>query len=74
MKQTEKLEQLAEDYGYANVMDMLEEATYDSVAPGICRNPYCNYSTGVEPDQDAGWCEECDEGSVVSCLILAGII
>jgi hypothetical protein len=74
MKQTEKLEQLAEDYGYANVMDMLDWATYDSVTPGICRNPYCNYCTGVEPDQDAGWCEECDEGSVVSCLILAGII
>lgn len=24
-----------------------------------------------EPDQDAGWCEECDTGTVASALILA---
>lgn len=69
-----KLTQLASDYGYADVMGMLEYATFDSVSPGICMNEGCDYSTEVEPDQDRGWCEECQEGSVKSALILAGII
>jgi hypothetical protein len=43
-------------------------------AGGICTNPDCNYTTEVEPDQTGGWCEECDERSVVSALILAQII
>ena len=68
-----KLEKLAEIEGMS-VMEMLEEATFDGVACSICKNPGCNYTTSMEPDQDAGWCEECNEGSVVSCLILAGII
>lgn len=69
-----KLTQLAADYGHANVMSMLEEATFDSVAPAICSNDGCDYSTDMEPDQDRGWCEECGTNTVVSCLILAGII
>jgi hypothetical protein len=55
-------------------MDMLEHATFDSVAPAICSNEGCDYSTEMEPDQDRGWCEECGTNTVVSCLILAGII
>lgn len=39
-----------------------------------CRNPGCDYSTEVEPDSSDGWCEECNENFVVSCLVLAGII
>jgi hypothetical protein len=69
-----KLQQLTDDWGYADTMDMLEHATFDSVAPGICMNPDCDYSTEVEPDQDRGWCEVCETGTVKSCLILAGII
>jgi len=69
-----KLSTLAAIEGYADAMDMLEEATYDSVAPGICRNVDCDYTTEVEPDCQEGWCEECQEGTVESCLILAGII
>ena len=71
---TDKLEQLANDWGFNDPMDMLEQATFDGVAPGICCNPGCNYSTDVEPDSSNGWCEECQENSVKSCLILAGII
>lgn len=69
-----KLTQLASDYGYGDTMEMLEHATFDSVVPGICMNEGCDYSTEVEPDQDCGWCEECQWGSVKSCLMLAGII
>ena len=70
---SKKLTQLAEIEGITE-MEMLEAATFDSVAHSICKNPDCNYTTMMEPDQDAGWCEECDEGTVVSCLVLAGII
>jgi hypothetical protein len=46
----------------------------DSVSPGICINPGCNYTTDVEPDQDRGYCEVCRTQTVQSALILAGLI
>jgi len=68
-----KLERLAEIEGM-EVMELLEAATFDSVAHSICKNPNCNYTTMMEPDQDAGWCEECEDSTVVSCLVLAGML
>lgn len=68
------LNKLAEIEGYEDPMDMLEDASTDSVVPGICRVKGCGYTTGVEPDQRQGWCENCEKGTVVSCLILAGVI
>jgi len=55
-------------------MDMLEEAMFDSVSPGICMNEGCDYTTEVEPDSRDGWCEGCGTNSVKSALILGGII
>lgn len=66
-----KLDDLADIEGM-DVEEMLEEATYDSVARGICMN--CDYTTEVEPDCDSGWCEECETNTVKSCLVLAGLI
>ena len=68
-----KLSDLAELEGM-DEMEMLEEATFDSVAKGICTNSGCDYTTEVEPDQDMGWCELCETLTVKSCLVLAGII
>lgn len=48
--------------------------TYDSVVPGICMNDGCDYTAEYEPDQDGGWCEECQMRSVASALVLAGLI
>ncbi len=67
-----KLKKLAEIEGYSEVMDMLAEATMDSVCPGICAN--CDYTAEVEPDQDEGYCESCGTQTIHSALILAGII
>ena len=69
----DKLNLLADIEGM-DVMEMLEEATYDSVAKGICMNEDCDYTTIVEPDCDTGWCESCETNSVKSCLMIAGII
>ena len=69
----DKLKKLCESEGFDTVIAMLEEATFDSVSPGICTKPGCDYSSEVEPDQDQGWCESCNEGSVASALVLAGM-
>ena len=71
---TDKLATLAEHYGYADVMEMLEEATCDSIVPAICTEPGCTYSRDLEPDAENCPCENCGERSVTSCLILAGLI
>ena len=67
----ELLETMADDYGMS-VMEMLKQATYDSVAISICVK--CLYTTEMEPDQREGWCEECEENTVQSCLVLAEMI
>jgi len=70
----QKLDTLAHDYGFDGPIEMLEEYVTDSLCPGICMHPACSYSTEVEPDCEAGWCEECDAGTVKSGMILAGVI
>lgn len=69
-----KLETLASIEGFDDPMDLLEENHTASAVPGICMNEHCDYIVGVEPDCEDGWCEECDAGTVKSCLILGGII
>lgn len=68
-----KLETLANDYGM-DELEMLGQATFDSISPGICTNKDCNYTTDVEPDCRGGWCENCETNTVASALVLAGII
>jgi len=69
----DKLSTLAR-YEGLSVDALLEACAMDSVSPGICRKPGCNYSTEVEPDQGAGWCEVCETPTVVSALLLAGVV
>lgn len=45
---------------------------YDSVSMGGCKS--CGYTTNVEPDQDQGWCEECETSTVVSIHCLLGVM
>ncbi len=68
-----KLVTLAEDWGMS-VMELLEEYAIDSVAPGICMNHDCDYSTEYEPDQHEGRCEACGTNTVKSAFVLAGMI
>lgn len=69
----EKLALLEEEYGMSTD-ELLEEYRTDSVAPGICMNPGCEFSAEYEPDQWEGWCDECDTPSVRSLLVLMGVI
>jgi len=68
-----KLSKLAEIEGM-DEMEMMEQASFDGISPGICTNKGCDYTTTVEPDSSEGYCEECDTNTVASCLVLAGII
>ena len=69
-----KLVKLAETEGYESTDELIEAAASDSVSPGICAEPHCDYTTEVEPDQDRGWCEVCGKGTIASALVLAGLI
>ena len=73
MSNTSKLKKLCEIEGISE-MEMLENATFDGSCPAICMNKNCNATYDYEPDQNEGWCEECQTNSVKSCLILAGLI
>lgn len=62
------------EYEGMNIEEIAQESMFGARAgvPGIC--PHCGYTTDVEPDQDRGWCEECEAQTVKSALILAGIM
>ena len=68
-----KLQDLARVEGMSEE-ELLQQATFDSIAKGICMNKGCDYTTEVEPDQSQGYCESCGTNTVQSCLMIAGII
>lgn len=69
-----KLSKLAELEGFADPFDMLEAYSIETAVPGICSNLRCDYTAFFEPDSREGYCEKCGTQSVVSCLVLAGVI
>ena len=72
-----KLARLVELEGFENETALFAAAVTDSVCPAICcnpDNPACDYTAEMEPDQDHGWCEECECGTLVSALVLGGLI
>ena len=69
-----KLTKLLEIEGFATFEELAEKALFDSVSPAICCNPECSYTREMEPDQDRGWCDECHTNTIVSALVLAGLI
>jgi len=67
-----KIKELAEIEGFDSVDEMIEAVGLESVMPGICKTPDCDYVTEVEPDSRSGWCENCEKQTVVSALELYG--
>ena len=65
------LHQAANDFGFETMEEMFAATCFDSVVPGICYR--CGYTTEVEPD-GRGWCEECNKPTVISVLLLGGLI
>jgi hypothetical protein len=69
-----KLSKLLEIEGYESVEDLIEAVFSDSVSPAICMNEDCTFTCEMEPDQDAGYCEECRTNTMTAAPVLAGII
>jgi len=67
-----RLLELCEAEGFENIDELLEASICDSVCPAICME--CGCTAEMEPDQRAGYCEQCGRNRVVSCLILAGLV
>ncbi len=73
-KASDKLQTLCEIEGFESPDDLFEEFIIDSVCPAICMNDGCDYTESMEPDQDSGWCPECQTNTLKSAMILGGII
>ena len=72
-----KLKKLCDIEGFEDAAELFAATISDSVSPAICcnpDNPDCDYTAEMEPDQDQGWCERCERGTLVSALVLGGII
>jgi hypothetical protein len=60
--------------GYDTFEKLAEAVVGDSVSPAICTDADCDYTTEMEPNQEADFCENCGKNTVVSALVLAGLI
>jgi hypothetical protein len=72
-----KLARLVELEGFESETALFETAVADSVCPAICcnpDNPDCDYTAEMESDQAQGWCEACERETLVSALVLGGLI
>jgi len=71
---TAKLAKLVEIEGYGTADELLEAVFSDAVSPAICMNEGCDFTCEMEPDQDAGYCEECHTNTMKAAPVLAAII
>jgi hypothetical protein len=69
-----KLMKLCELEGFKRLDDLIKASFSDSVCPAICMTEGCDHTTDMEKDQDAGYCEACGGNTVVSALVLSGLI
>lgn len=58
---------------HVDVEAMVYEAQLDSLAPAICTT--CKHTMeAVPPEQEDGWCAKCDRYTMVSSMVLAGLL
>jgi hypothetical protein len=69
-----KLMKLCDTKGFKSLDYLLALSVTDSVCPAICMMEGCDHVTEMESDQDEGYCEACGGNTVVSVLVLAGLI
>jgi hypothetical protein len=69
-----KLAKLIEIDGFDSIEELMEAVFSDAVSPAICMNEDCNFTCEMEPDQEAGYCEECRTNTMKAAPVLAGLI
>lgn len=74
MDKNQKLRVLYSEEGITTRTEFLKLYGGESAVPAICSNEACDYTDLMEPDQDEGWCPECETNTLVSGLILLGVI
>ncbi|MEY9748819.1 hypothetical protein ABIF65_008193 [Bradyrhizobium japonicum] len=70
----QKLVTLCDQRGFQDLDDLLLAALLNEASPAICMTEGCNKTADMEPDQDQGFCEACGGKTVVSALVLAGLV
>jgi len=70
----EKLMKLCEYEGFTTFDQLLRHVGSDSVCPAICVTEGCDHTAEMEPDQNEGYCEACGGSTMVSALVLAGLM
>lgn len=73
-QKSEKLLKLLEIEGYEDIAALAEAVFSDAVSPAICLTEGCDHTAEMEPDQTEGYCEACGGQTMVSAMILAGVI
>ena len=61
-----KLMTLCDREGFKSLNALLKASVTDSICPAICMTEGCDYTTEMESDQDAGYCEACGGNTVAS--------
>ena len=69
----QKLMKLCEIEGFEIIEGLLFLDITDSV-PAICMTEGCEHTAELEPDSREGHCEACGGNTMVSALVLAGLI
>jgi len=44
--------------GFSSIEGLVQPLLSDTVSPAICMSEGCGFTCEMEPDQDAGYCEE----------------
>ncbi|MHC2275425.1 hypothetical protein ACVME8_002036 [Bradyrhizobium diazoefficiens] len=73
-QKAQKLLKLCDQRGFEHLDDLLLTALLNSECPAICMTEGCDHTAEMEPDQDQGFCEACGGQTLVSALVLAGLI
>ena len=68
-----KLDTLLKIEGLTDI-ELAQNATFDGACYGICMNEGCDYTEEVEPDQNEGYCEQCETNTVKSGALLMGLL
>ena len=69
-----KLAELVKTEGYDSSDELLEAVFSDAVSPAIYMNEGCHFTCEMEPDQNAGYCEECRTNTMTAAPLLAGLL
>jgi hypothetical protein len=67
-----RLLKICEGWGYRDVPELVDRYLFKDTCPAICLE--CGSIVEKDADQRAGWCCHCDDDTMVSALVLAGLL